>query len=78
MQASIWLKFGTHIGGLKANASIKFGINVINIRGATSDFTHKTKLNFCQAYRVNCFKELAENRNVARLNIRGVQKTKEM
>jgi len=72
MCASIWLKFGTRIRGLKVNASIKFGINPINIQGVTSDFMHKTKSNFCQAYRVNCFEEQAENRYVTRLNIRGV------
>ena len=60
MHASIWLKFGTRIGGLKENISIKFGINLINIRGVTIDFTHKSKPNFCQAYRVNCFEKQAE------------------
>ena len=72
MHASIWLKFGTRIGGLNANNGIKFGINPINIQGVTSDFTHLIKSNFCQAYRLNCFEEQAENRYVARLNIRGV------
>ena len=72
MRASIWLKLGTRIGGLKANTRIKFGINRINIRGVTSDFTHKTKSNYCQAYRINRFEEQAENWYVARLNIRGV------
>ena len=38
MRASIWLKFGTRIGGLNANISIKFGINLINIRGVTSSY----------------------------------------
>ena len=65
-------KFGTHIGDLKVNTRIKFGINLINIRGVTSDFMHKTKSNFCQAYRVNCFKEQAEIWYVASLNIRRV------
>ena len=41
-------------------------------QGVINDFTHKAKLNFCHAYRVNCFKEQAENQSVARLNIRGV------
>ena len=72
MRALIWLKLGTHIGGLNANISIKYGINLINIRGITSDFTHLIKSNFCQAYRLNRFEEQAENRYVARLNIRGV------
>ena len=35
----IWLKFGTCIGGLKANASIKFWVNLINIEEVISDFT---------------------------------------
>ena len=30
MHTSIWLKFGTPIGGLKANTGIKFGVNLIN------------------------------------------------
>ena len=72
MRSSIWVKFGTRIGGLKVNTSIKFGINLINIQGIISDFMHKVKSNFCQAYRINHFKEQAENRYVARLNIRGV------
>ena len=72
MRASILLKFGTHIGGLKANTSINFWVNLINIEGVLNDFTHKSKSNFCQAYRVNRFEEQAENRYVARLNIRGV------
>ena len=72
VRASILLKFGTCIGGLKANTSIDFWVNLINIEGVINDFTHKSKSNFCQAYRVNRFKEQAENRYVARLNIRGV------
>ena len=66
VRALILLKFGTRIGGLKSNTSIDFWVNLIN------DFTHKSKSNFCQAYRLNCFEEQAENRYVARLNIRGV------
>ena len=72
MRASILLKFGTRIGGLKANSSINFWVNVINIEGVISDFTHKSKSNFCQAYRLNRYEEQAENRYVAKLNIRGV------
>jgi len=72
MCASIWLKFGTLIEGLNANNIIKFGINPINIRGVTSDFMHLTKSIFCQAYRFNRFEKQAENRYVARLNIKGV------
>ena len=58
--------------GIKANTSIEFGVNLINIEGVISGFTHKAKLNFCHAYRVSRFKEQAENLYVARLNIRGV------
>ena len=72
VRASILLKFGTRIGGLKANTSIDFWVNLIIIEGVISDFTHKSKSNFCQAYRLNRFEEQAENRYVARLNIRGV------
>ena len=72
VRALILLKFGTRIGGLKANTRIDFWVNLINIEGVISNFTHKSKSNFCQAYRVNCFEEQAENRYVARLNIRGV------
>jgi len=72
MRASVWLKFGTRIGGLKANASIDFGVNLIKTEGVISNFTHTSKSNFCQAYRVKHFKEQAENRYVTRLNIRGV------
>jgi len=48
MCAPIWLKLGTHIGGLKANTKINFGVNLINIEGGISDFMHKAKVNFCQ------------------------------
>ena len=58
MPASFWLKFGTHIGGLKANTSIKFGVNLINNEGVISNFTYKSMLNFCHAY---SFEECAEN-----------------
>ena len=67
MCASIWLKFGTGIGGLKANTITKFGVNLINIQGGISNFTHKAKSNFYHTYRVNCFKEQTENWYVARL-----------
>jgi len=75
MCTSIWLKYGTQIRGLKANISTNLGVNLINIQGAISDFMHKVKLKFCQAYILNCFKEQAENwyvQAIARLNIRGV------
>ena len=58
MCAPIWLKFGTCIRGIKMNTSIKFGVNLINIQGVISNFT---KSNFCHTYRVNRFKEHAEN-----------------
>ena len=38
---SIWLKFGTNIGGLKANTSIKFGVNLINIQEVITNFMIK-------------------------------------
>jgi len=41
MRVLIWLKFGTHIDGLKGNTHIKFGVNLINIQGVKSNFTHK-------------------------------------
>jgi len=72
VQASILLKCGTIDGGIKENACINFGINLFKFQGVISDFMHKTKSNFCQAYRVNRFKEPAENRYVAELNIRRV------
>ena len=72
IHALIWLKFGTRtrIGGLKANTSINVWVNV---EGVISNFSHKSKSNFCQAYRVNCFEKQAENQYVARLNIRRVR-----
>ena len=73
MHAPIWLNFGTHtIVGLKANTRIKFGVNLTNIQGDISSFTHKAKSNFCQACRINHFNEHAENWYVAKLNIKGV------
>ena len=41
MRASIWLKFGTHIRGPKANTSITFGVNLINIQGFISNLRIK-------------------------------------
>ena len=66
------MKVGTLIGVLKANTSINFEVNLINIEGDVSNFTLKAKANFCHPYRVNCFEEQAEHRCVGRLNIRGV------
>ena len=57
MCALIELKFGTLIGGLKANTRIKFGMNSINSQGIMSNFKQKTKSNFWQTYRINCFEE---------------------
>ena len=37
MHAPIWLKFGIGIGGLKANTSIKFRINLINIQAVIGE-----------------------------------------
>ena len=44
MCVAISLKFVTCIGGLKANTSIKFVVNLINIQGVISDFTHEAKV----------------------------------
>ena len=38
------------------NTSITVGVNLINNGGVISDFTRKAKLNFCDAYRVNCLR----------------------
>ena len=40
--------------------------NLFNIQGVINDITHKTILNFCQAYGLNRFEEQAENRNLAK------------
>jgi len=63
------LKFSALNGGSKGYYQYQIWDN---IQGVIWDFTHKTKLNFCQADKVNCFEEQAENRYLARLNIRGV------
>ena len=60
MRAPLWLKFGAQIGCLKVNTSINFGVYLFNIQGVISDFMHKTKPDFCHAYRVNYFEEQAE------------------
>jgi len=52
MNTLIKLKFGTRVVGLKANISIKFGVNLINIKRVLNDFAKKM-LNFCHAFRVN-------------------------
>ena len=62
-------QFGKRIDGLKVTS---FGVNMINIQGIISHFMLKAKSNFCHAYRVNRSEEQAENRYVARLNIREV------
>ena len=72
MHAPIWLKFDTRIGGLKANTSINFGVNLMDIEGVISDFTRTAKAKYCHTYKVNRSEEQAENRYVGRLNIRGV------
>ena len=38
MRAPIWLKFGSCIWGLKADASINLWVNLINIEEVISDF----------------------------------------
>ena len=55
MRALIWLKISTCNGGLKTYTSINFGVNLVNIEEVVSNFTHKTKANFCHTYRVNHF-----------------------
>ena len=72
MRTSIWLKFGTCIGGLKANDTIIIEVNLIKNEGVKRDFTQKARTNFCHAYRVNHFKEQAENQCLATLNIKEV------
>ena len=52
MHAPIWLKFGTRIGGLKANTRNNFGVNLINNEGVIGDFTHKAESNFCHTYKI--------------------------
>jgi len=37
-------KFGTHIGVLKANISIKFGVSLINNEGVIGNFTGELML----------------------------------
>ena len=69
MHALIWLKC---IGSQEANTSLNFWVNQFNIQGVINDSTHKEKLNFCQAYRLNRFEQQAENQYIARLNIRAV------
>ena len=65
-------EIGTRIGGIKANIRSNFEVNLSNIQGVITVFTHTAKSNFCHAYRVNCFKQKAENWYVARLNISGM------
>jgi len=66
------LKFGIHIGGLKENTSVNFGVNLITIEGVISGFMYKARANFCHAYRLNCFEEESKNQYVGRLNIGGM------
>ena len=54
------------------NTSINFKVNLFNIQGVISDFTHEAKSTFYQAYSFNHFEEQGENRYVARLNTRGM------
>ena len=68
MRAPIWSMYW----GLKANTTTNFEVNLINIQVVVSDFMHKAKTNFFPTYRVTRFEEQAENRYVARLNIRKV------
>jgi len=45
-----WPKIEILIGSPKANLNFKFGVNLIRIPSYT-DIMHKTKLNFCPAYK---------------------------
>jgi len=58
--------------GTKGEYQYQIWGNLIKIQGVISDFMHKTKSNFCHAYRVNRFEEQAEIQYAARLSIRGV------
>ena len=53
----IALKCGTQKGSPKANPSIKFGVNPMNGSGVITDYSRKTRLICCHAYRVNRFME---------------------
>ena len=53
----IALTFGTQKGSPKANPSIKFGGNPMNGLGVLTDYSCKTRLICCHAYRVNRFME---------------------
>ena len=53
----IALTFGTQKGSPKANPSIKFGTNPMNGSGVMTDYSRKTRLICCHAYRVNRFME---------------------
>ena len=58
---NIRLKFGTINGLIKADLSIKFGRNSMNIHVVMTNYLHKIKLNFCHTHRVNPLEEWAEN-----------------
>ena len=53
----IAVKVGTQKGSPKANPSIKFGTNPMNGSGVMTDYSRKTRLICCHAYRVNRFME---------------------
>ena len=72
VHAPIWLKFGTLIGGSKANLSSNFRVKTVKISRVMNDFTRNTKSNFCYAYRLNLVEEQVGNRNVARFSIKEV------
>ena len=54
------------------NLSIKFGVNSKNIPRVMNNFTYKTNLNFCHAYRLDWLEEQVEHQYVARFKITGV------
>ena len=57
MRAPIGLKFGTLEGLIKADLSINFGRNPMNIHGVTTDYVHKIRSKVCHTYRENHLEE---------------------
>ena len=57
MRIPIALKFGTHKGSPTTNPSINCGANLVNGSGVMIDYSRKTRLICCHAYRVNRYME---------------------
>ena len=64
MHYLIALNFGIHKGVPKANRSIIFGANQMNVSGFMTDYLRKTSLINCHAYKLNRFMERVENQFV--------------